>query len=1316
VGAAPVADALLTASGRGVQLWVEDGGLRFRAPPGALDPELKAALTAAKPALIPALPGPEGASDSWHPLSGSQRGFWFFHQLAPGSTAYHLPFAADVHGPFDADGFAARLRAAVQRHPILRTTIPTVDGVPVQRVHAALEPAIHIADAALETVDDALTAHALGPFDFAAGPLLRLLILQVAPDHHVVALTLHHVVADLSSMSLLLQELTGPPSPIPGATFAAFARDQQAFAAGPEGDAAWTRWEERLADLDWHLPLPIDHPRAPSELDRGATLRVTLPAELAERLEARAAALDATPFALLLTSFSVLLQRMTRRSDFVVGVPVAGRFASRFARCLGPFVDVVPLRLRPLATTPFDALVRATQRAASDALGDARLPFSTLVRRLAPPRDAKRVSTLQVLFAWQSLAPGTPASHREFVAGASGAPVPVGEATWTPRVLETGAAPAELSVTASRSQAGISVLFEYRADLFEPDTVARLAANWTHCLNEVAAGRPPETVTPQERAVIGRLDPDPAGATHATSGRHLVDAFVRIASGHPHHPACSTPAGITTYEDLSRRARELAGALPHGARVALMAPPGPDQLAGVLAILLAGGAFVPLSLTDPPDRLRALCADAGVTGVLASPDQLDAAAALALPTVSTAASGGRSHAPPTPDALAYIAFTSGSTGRPKAVPITIANLVPVIAWGIRTFALGPDRRVLQNLSLAFDFGIFEVLTTVLSGATLCVPDPASSLDARLDFAAAHRADLLHSTPSQARLLLSAGRLLPIRTVHFGGEVLPLGLVEDLLDRMPADAAVFNGYGPTEATINCTIARFDRSSLPELRARPSVPIGAAVAPFRLTVRDDTGAVAPLGAIGELHIGGPCVASGYLGRPDDPAFMTEAGGRLYRTGDLARLMPDGQLLFCGRRDRQVQLRGRRVEPGEIESVFLAHPEVSDAAVDVRDGPGGGRLLAWVVLSDAASVPLVRDHAARRLPAALVPTRLFPVDALPRSTAGKLDRSGLLEPPTAPSAPVAMDALEAQVLDAFRAVLVDPDHGLHDDFFDRGDSLLAVELAHRLGRALARDIPGTALFRASTPKALAADLRALPTGLLPLRTGGAQPPLFIVPPGEFELPALRHLATQLVDDRPILGLAPADAPSLRVLLTRYADTLERAWPAGPVALLGYCVGGQVAHALAGELERRGRAIEVLVLVDAPFKESRLGTLVYRAIRWIVRRVRPRGTAALARYARGLFLDPGIDAHARALEGHTPAPWPGRLVYLMARRSHFRLMPTRARWRRISPGMTFGWLPGNHDSCLHPPHATALAQRLDAVLDRDSQALTKTGPGHLL
>ncbi len=408
---------------------------------------------------------------------------------------------------------------------------------------------------------------------------------------------------------------------------------------------------------------------------------------------------------------------------------------------------------------------------------------------------------------------------------------------------------------------------------------------------------------------------------------------------------------------------------------------------------------------------------------------------------------------------------------------------------------------------------------------------------------------------------------------------------------------------------------------------------------------------------------------------------------------------------------------------------------AAVDVRNGAGGPRLVAWIVPgSDALAPPLVRAHAASRLPRALLPARFVEVSDLPVNRAGKLDRAALVEPaaPTLPgidrpfagaalvesAAPTASgidhpfagaappaaspDPLDVAVLQVFRDVLRDPSLTAHAEFFELGDSLLAIELAHRLGRRLGRDVSGNILFRASTPLDVAAALREpAPEGLLGFRPDGARPPLFVLPPGDFELPALRRLAELLPADRPVFVVEPSQAPTLSRLLDRYADSVESRQPDGALHLLGYCVGGQLAFALARTLEARGRDVALVVLVDSPFRESRVGTLAWRAARRVARTWRPVGSSPFARYARGLFLAPGVDGHARVLVGYEPRPWRGRVVYLMARHSHFRLMPTRRRWQRVtSPPMDFGWLPGDHDSVLNEPHVRTLAARLETLL----------------
>ncbi len=1322
------AAALLEATGRGVRLWTEGGQLRFRGPEGALDGPLRAALAAHREVLLGLLPGPHEPEVAWHPLSGTQRGLWFLHRLDPACSAYHLPFAAQIDGPFDPEQLLARLGGAVARHAILRTTFPSFGGVPVQRVRGEGAADAAVVDATGwtdEALDRDLQSLADAPFDLAAGPLLRARIYRRGPEAHVVALVVHHAVADLASLSLLIEELVVGAAEPPGAPFHAFARSQADRAQGPDSDAAVEAWCSDLDGADWSPVLPSDR-RASADSDRaGRFHRVLLPEALAARLERRAAEGGATCYALLLAAFGLLLQQRTGQADLLLGSPVSGRFDLAHARSLGPFADVVPLRLRSADGQPFSARLEAAQAASGAAIARSSVPFATLIRRLGPPREAGRAETLRAVLSWQSLAPGAPPAHRELVAGSLGRPVRLGAATWTARTIDPSAVAFDLALTACRLDAGIACTFEVRRALFSEDAVAGLAAGWATLLEEIADGsEEPRSLPPSERArLIGPLSRGGAVAQEAAPPASVAERVVRQARARSAEVVCVGPEGALRWGELLARAADVARRLPPSPRVALLAGPGPEQLVGLLGILLAGRAFVPLGEGDPTARQRSMLDDAGVAAVVASPGFSARAVPLGRAVIGTepAAAPQPPHVAPPPIAgpppgdgerEVYVAFTSGSTGRPKGVIVRERNLGPVLDWGLRDLRLGPDTRVLQNLSIVFDFGIFEVLTTLVAGGTLVVPGPDRSLAQLLDFAAAEGVDTLHTTPSWARLVLSAGRRLPtLRTVHFGGEELPLDLVERVLAAAHPEGRVVNGYGPTEATINCTVAAFDRASLATLRRLPSVPIGRPAPPARIYVLDAAGEPAPIGGRGELCIGGPTVAEALLAA-DAGAFVPdpfEPGGRLYRSGDVARMMPSGDLLFCGRKDRQVQLRGRRVELGEVEAALLRHPGVAEVAAELRAGPRGPRLLAWVVAAGPAlPEEELRRHAEAELPAPLVPSRIVALPALPRSRAGKVDRAALEEPiPPARPAPLAGaeaggDPLEAAVLDAFRALLDDPTVGPLDDFFERGDSLLAVELAHRVGQAVGRDLSGGAVFRAPTARALARWLRD-PAGrrLQTVHPGGGRPPLFVLPPGELELPALARLARLLPPDRPVHLVQPARADTLEGLLERYADAVEAAQPLGPLRLLGYCVGGQIAWALAGALEARGRAVALVILVDSPFRESRLGTAAWKGAGRVVRRVGARGRGRIARHARGLFLDPGVDAHARVLEGWSPGPRGGRVAYLMARRSHFRLMPTRRRWAGVaSEGLEFAWVSGDHDSLLHDPHAAALAAEIEARL----------------
>ena len=1094
-------------------------------------------VPSAPPRLEPREPGEPPlvplARSASVPLSFAQQRLWFLDRLAPGSVAYNLPRGLRLGGGVDPAALAASFSEIVRRHESLRTTFVEAEGRlgPVQVVAPPAPLSLPLVDlAGLPPAEREREGWYVGrqesrrPFDLARGPLLRTLLVRLAPDDHLLSVVMHHIVADGWSIGVFVGEMeavypafrAGLPSPLPELPiqYADFALWQRGQLERGAFDGQIDYWRRQLAAAPEDLDLPYDRPRPAFESFRNGILPFAVPPRLASDLGALSRRHGATLAMALVGGFQALLGRYTGQEGLAVGVAIAGRNRREIEGLIGFFVNTLVFRA-DLSGTPgtaetlgFGGLLDRTRGVALGAYAHQDLPFDKLVEVLQPARSLSRHPFFQVMFGFETLRrqtlemPGLTLSNLE------------------EERVDTGAAKFDLTLSMTEGPAELAGLFEYNVELFDPATIERLRRHFENLLR--SAVRQPETplgdlplLDPEERRQLvedwnATASPYPADAS-------LGEVFEAEARRAPDAPAVVYEGAVLTYGELDRRADRLALDLrrlgvDREDLVGLCLARSLGLVVGMLGVLKAGGAYVPLDPGYPPERLGFMLADAGLRLVVAEEGTLGS-----LPPhraeVVLMDGDGRREAPDESSrrqpmeslggrGLAYVMYTSGSTGRPKGVAVTHRGILRLVREpGYLDF--GPHQVLLQLAPVSFDASTAEIWGALLNGGRLVLP-PAGplSLSAIGDAIDRHGITSLFLTAGLFHLMVDhqLERLRPLGCLLAGGDVLSPQRVELVLAELP-DTRMVVCYGPTE---NTTF-----TSCQELRpgdAFPSVPLGHPIANTRVYVLDRGGQPVPVGIPGELYAGGEGLARGYLGRPEltaerfvpDPfGAGASAGGRLYRTGDLARYRsagPGGRLEFLGRFDNQVKLRGFRIEPGEIEARLAEHPAVGDSVVAIREDPPGNRfLVAYVVPAAIGSVgsgapvepvgpDALKAYLGTKLPDYMVPAVFVFLDALPLTPNAKVDRRRLPDPrlgaPAAAGLPLAPRTRTERALAGIWTELLGIERvGAADDFFALGGhSLLATAAVSRIRAELEVELPLRAFFESPRLAELATRIETL------------------------------------------------------------------------------------------------------------------------------------------------------------------------------------------------------------------------------------------------
>jgi amino acid adenylation domain-containing protein len=1113
----------------------------------------------------PLVPLPRELSRVGLPLSFAQQRLWFLDRLEPGSVAYNLPSAVRLKGRTSVAELSWIFSEVVRRHEVLRTTFGFREGGAVQIVALPSLPALPVVDlSGLAETRQEIQARELAleearrPFDLQSGPLLRLCLLRLGEQDHVLMMTLHHIVSDGWSTGVLLREIAalhgdfvaGRASTLPDlpVQYTDFARWQREWLRGEVLEEQIAYWRQQLAGAPRVLELPLDRPRLARQTFRGALRSVALAPELAAAVRGLCRREDATPFMVLLSAWGLLLGRHAAQQDLLVGTPIAGRNRQEIENLIGFFVNTLALRVDLRESPSFAELVGRVRAAALDGYTHQDVPFERLVDELITDRGLAVSPLFQVVFALQN------------ATGPGGRPenVSVPGLTLTPLDVDPGEAKFDLTLILGEEQ-GFAGALQYNTDLFDPATVGRLLGHFETLLaGGLAEPRThvweiPLLSDAERRQLLawsgaGELDP----LTGSLQAR-----FESRAAERPDAVAAVFEGASLTYGELDRWANRLAhrllesGVAP-GSRVCLAVERGLGLVAGILGILKAGCAYVPLDPSYPQERLTWLLEDAGAVALVSDAEVLGRLPAWSGRMLRIEDPGGLERNPRVavaPEWPAYVIYTSGSTGRPKGVVVSHGNVLRLMASTEGWFGFVADDVWTLFHSFAFDFSVWELWGALLYGGRLVVVPylVSRSPEAMLDLVEREKVTVLNQTPSafQAFQRAEAERqdlgARSLRWVIFGGEALEPRSLEGWWRRRALQGVVTPGlvnmYGITETTVHVTWRRLGEAEV--LGGGGSV-IGVPLRDLRVHALDPWGELVPVRVAGELHVGGAGVSQGYLGRPELTAerfvpdgFGGAPGARLYRSGDLGRWRSTGELEFLGRIDHQVKVRGFRIEPGEIEAVLLRQPGVEAAVVLVReDTPGDRRLVAYVV-GGAPGSEEMRARLKASLPEHMVPSVFVALDSLPLTANGKVDRRALPVPagerPELEAEYVAPRTSVEEVLAAIWAQVLGVESvGAHDNFFALGgDSILSLRvLALARERGLELDLAD--LFLRQTVAALSESVRL---------TGGGAEEVWSEPLSQISAEDRAKLPEEVEDAYPLtllqagmlfhMELAPDDPP---------------------------------------------------------------------------------------------------------------------------------------------------------------------------------------------
>ncbi|MEH2050452.1 amino acid adenylation domain-containing protein [Nostoc sp.] len=1224
----------------GCRIWAEDDKLRIRTSKNALTSELKQEIQANKADIlaflnsvkattviaeeIPTLP-----DDAPKALSFAQQRLWLLAQLQGPSASYNMPIALQLDGNLNIDALHSSLAYLLNRHDSLRMYFPTVAGQPqiaiqnLDDIEVLRDWGLGTGDWGLRTGDwervlpiaisdspniqRLIDAHAQEPFDLSTGPLFKAKLLQLKGQKYVLLINMHHIISDGWSMGVFVRELRQVYtafsqgqipnlSPLP-IQYSDYANWQRNWLQGEVLETQINYWKNQLQDAPPLLELPTDYPRPALQSYRGDRDRYSLSPDLTLAIKTFSQQQGASLFMTLLAAFSILLSRYSRQEDLCIGSAIANRTHSQTEGLIGFFVNTLILRNQIKPEQSFIDFLQQTRQTCLDAYSHQDIPFEYLVEQLQPERSMSHNPLFQVMLALE---------NNE----SPDLSLPELEIEWLPLTYPFAKFDLTLLVIESNNQ--LNLTWEYATDLFEKITIQRMAEQFEVLLRGIVdnPNQPIKTLplmTAHELLQLQRWNQTQTDYPH---DKTLVEIFEQQVEKNPHNIVLVFESQQLTYQQLNQKANQLANYLIQNHQlqpdtlIGICVERSLEMIIGVLGVLKAGAAYVPIDPNYPKERIEFMLQDCGTSVLLTQSFLVDQLPLVNLENPSqvicldreTFAEELTDNPDPrsAPNDLAYVIYTSGSTGRPKGVMIEHGGLVNLTVAIATVLQIQPQSRLLQFASFSFDASIWEIATAIATGACLYLAKKETLLpsQALVNFLGNHKISHITLPPSVLSLLPQAD-LPDCQTIVVAAEACPT----ELVTQWAIGRSFFNGYGPTESTVCASIALCHPNG-----KKP--PIGQPLSNIRIYILDAHNQLLPPGIPGELCIAGVGLARGYLNRPDltaekfikiDLFGKTE---RIYKTGDLAKWGFDGNLEYLGRIDEQIKLRGFRIELGEIESILLQYPSVKEAIVTLYKTESNQSLIAYITEINNDFSTKLKNHLKSRLPDYMIPAQIIILDELPLTPNGKIDRKALPVPNGLIEAlyEAPRNEVEQQLTQVWCTVLERQNIGIHDNFFDLGGhSLLAIKLLNNIQQVFGQQLSLSSLFQNPTIAQLSEQLfntevQQLNSDLLLLQPQGKATPIFLLPGANGHGFYFRDLAINLGIERPVYGLETPGRDGLSPLpesvvahASQLIDVLRQQQTKSPYILVGYSSGCAVAFEMAYQLEQQGETVSLLAILDA-------------------------------------------------------------------------------------------------------------------------------------